>query len=126
MGYLGPMARAAQTPVPTEDSEQRALARVLDATPGVTWFHVPNEGKRSPAERGRLLAAGLKRGVPDVIIIRPVKVALELKRLNGVPSDVTSEQTAWLMDFAVAGFITGVAYGWRDAQAQLRAAGVPV
>lgn len=53
--------------IPSEEHEQRALAQWLDLN-RILWCHVPNGGQRSKAVAGKLRAAGVKAGVPDVLI----------------------------------------------------------
>jgi len=118
---------------PTEAVEQAALARRLNAA-GLVWFHVPNGGSRGSAREGASLrAAGLKAGVPDVVILSPAPGAprgavIELKRRPpaGRLEDVRPEQWAWLGRFAEAGFAAMVALGCEDAVSQLRGLGYPV
>ena len=62
-----PRKRAAHLGVPSEESEQIKLAQWLDLAK-VLWCHVPNGGGRSKREAARLKAAGVKAGVPDVLI----------------------------------------------------------
>ena len=53
--------------IPSEEHEQRALALWLDWHK-ILWCHVPNGGERSKAVAGKLKAAGVKAGVPDVLV----------------------------------------------------------
>ena len=95
-------------PEPTERQIQRAVAEVLDLA-GVLWTHVPNEGRRD-GKTGKLMkAAGMKAGVPDVLIFdRPPKfpqcpgIAIELKRRGGRSSDA---QKQWLTNLHARGWI---------------------
>lgn len=114
---------------PTEDAEQRALARKLDRA-GLRWCHVPNGGRRDRREGRNLRAQGVKAGVPDVLLFerppldsRAVGVALELKRENGRPSDVRPNQREWLQALSERGWRTHVAYGCDDAVRFLRGLG---
>lgn len=127
--------------VPTEEQEQRALATWLDLM-RVTWCHVPNGGHRHAAVAGKLRAAGVKAGVPDVLIFDRLEcqdgdrpdaalvdrgVALELKRskAKGVATGrVSEEQSRWHAALLVRGWIVLVAYGANDAIAQLTALGI--
>ena len=84
----------------TERQLQCAVASVLDKL-GVCWCHVPNEGKRDRIAGARLRAAGMKAGVPDILIFDPAPnkpgtrgVAIELKRSKG--GRVSETQEAWL------------------------------
>jgi hypothetical protein len=108
-------------PAPTEEMEQRKLAQYLDAR-GLLWCAVPNGGHRNPIVGARLKAQGVKPGVPDILIFTPprgmfgiVGVAIELKRANGVPSDLTPEQKQWLRDLEAVSWCAGAMYGADDA-----------
>lgn len=110
---------AARQPHASEDHIQHAVARVLDEL-GVLWCHVPNEAlgdlpgseRRAPSgpktldERRRMLratqlvGAGVKAGVPDVLVFTPPPallaargVAIEIKTIVNGPS---AAQTRWL------------------------------
>ena len=50
-----------------ENDLQRAVAKLLDYS-GLTWFHPPMEGFRTPRTGGHMKAKGSKAGVPDVLI----------------------------------------------------------
>lgn len=93
---------------PTESQEMQILAEYLDAN-GYLWCHVPNEGRRSPRNGARLKREGVKRGVPDVLIFAPVRIAVELKRVGG--KGATDEQTAWLLELFKAGWHADVSQG---------------
>ena len=107
---------------------QRTLAQRLDLAK-LVWCHVPNGGSRgSIVEAVNLRRAGVKGGVPDVLIFTPTKqaphgVALELKADKGVLSDAQRE---WLDSLRAIGWAAIVAYGLDDAVAQLRALGYRV
>lgn len=66
----------------TEDQLQTSVARYLDVS-GYPWFHCPNGGSRNPIEGAKLKGMGVKRGVPDVLIVQPTDqhcgLAIELK-----------------------------------------------
>ena len=51
-----------------EHEIQKAICEYLDIR-GVCYWAVPNGGKRSKAEAGRLKAEGVKSGVPDLCLI---------------------------------------------------------
>jgi len=92
----------------SEERLQMAVARVLDAA-GLKWFHIPNGGDRNIVVASKLKAQGVKRGVPDVIVLDcPTyggyhSLAIELK--NGKAGRVSPEQKAWHEVFS--------SYGWR-------------
>ena len=61
------------TPVPSESVEQQRLFQWARMASGgrpelKMLYHIPNEGKRSRATGARLVAEGLKRGVPDICL----------------------------------------------------------
>lgn len=104
---------------------QFAVARVLDAT-SLRWCHPPNGDLRDLIVAGRLVAAGVKGGVPDVLIFGGLgqPCALELKRDRG--GRVSPEQRDWIEGLAGLGWRTAVAHGTQQAFAQLEAWGVDV
>jgi hypothetical protein len=81
----------------------------LAGTPDLTFFSVPNESKRSPAEGARLKAIGLLPGVADLLLFAPnhPPSALELKAHG---KKLSPEQTA----FAIAWHASGGRYQWAD------------
>lgn len=102
---------------PTEEQEQRTVAQFLDLFFPGEWFHVPNGGMRNKAEGGKLKAQGVKCGVPDVWIIRPIGKAhgmvVELKRIKG--GTVSDEQKKWIATLKRHGWIARVAKGADEA-----------
>lgn len=91
----------AAIPARSELQEQANFCRWLDSwlpAAGGRYHAVVNEGRRSPGERARAAAQGLRKGVPDLNIYLPAVglIALEFKRSDGCPSDVRPEQRAWL------------------------------
>lgn len=113
--------------VANESWHQTALARYLDGA-GLVWCHVPNGGRRGAREAAELKLAGVKAGVPDVLIFTPAVnapkgVALELKSTSG---HLAPEQREWLSRLSGLGWATLVAYGYEDALAQLKALGYEV
>lgn len=101
-----------------EAAIQEALARWLDTT-GLLWCHVPNEGKRGRVARGRALRAGLKSGVPDVLVFGRTRdgelgLAIELKSEAG---RMTSAQLWWRQALSAAGWRAEVCRSFRDAVA---------
>ena len=116
----------------SEAVSQRIVVAALRKA-GVPVFAVPNGGSRAGGMReGVTLAAqGLSPGVPDLILPVPppgrlMPVALELKRADGRPGDVSERQWEWLERLRFAGWGTAVGYGHEDALAKLRAYGYRV
>lgn len=62
---------------------------------------------------------GMKRGYPDVFL--PVAARgwhglfIEMKRRDGVASDVSPEQRQWLADLTEQGYQAVIAFGWEQA-----------
>lgn len=89
-----------------EDALQRQVAWLLDRS-GLLWCHPANERKCSPQQGARLKAAGVKAGVPDVLIFEPLPhadgfgVAIELKAGKNQP---TPEQATWLSGLEAQGW----------------------
>jgi len=112
--------------VPYEDAEQAMLAQWLDLRK-VLWFHVPNGSISKPQYRAKLTRMGLKKGVPDVIILdvppgKPwVGVAVEMKRQKG--GKVSPEQDAWLRAMLKRGWCAIVARGAGEAIRELEGMG---
>lgn len=125
LGPKSPLMKSAALPAKRRDLEGLAQRRViawannnLTVWPELRWlFHVPNGGARSPRTAGMLKAAGVKPGVPDLLLpvarVRFVGFALELKSEEGSPP--TAEQTDWLAHLAGEGWKTAVAFGADDA-----------
>ena len=99
----------------TEDGEQRLLAMWLNLR-GVLWTHCPNGGRRTIGVARKLKAAGVRKGIPDVLVFtKPPKqpgasgVALELKRSKG--GQVSAAQKAVLAGLQECGWVCYVAHG---------------
>ena len=79
-------------------------------------FHVPNEGKRSVYSGAELKRAGLKKGVPDVMLPVARKgyngLAIEMKAGK---NKATEEQKKWLMGLAKEGWLCYVCRGYEAA-----------
>lgn len=89
---------------PLETVEQAAFvtwakAQEVDLPELALLYAIPNAAKRSKATRGRMLAEGLRAGVPDLCL--PVAkrgysaLFIEMKRANAAPSAVTEAQRDW-------------------------------
>jgi hypothetical protein len=102
-----------------EQQIQRALAEHLRlrAHKDVFWFACENGGARSAIEGAILKACGIKRGVPDLILIRAGRChGLELKAPGGRLSDA---QRIAHDEMRAAGAEVAVAVGIDEALAQL-------
>jgi len=108
--------------------DNRTMAEQMPV-PELQWLHaIPNAGARgNKVAASQLKAEGVKAGVADCFL--PVKrqysqighnyvhsgLYIEMKRANGRPSDVTKEQTDFMLFVESQGFIWNVAFGWRMA-----------
>ena len=106
----------------SESDEQIALFRWAQVASAVKpelklLFHVPNEGKRTRYSGGKLLAEGLKPGVPDICLPVPNRkchgLFIEMKAGRNKP---TENQEFWLDALSAQGYCTVVAYGWVEAK----------
>lgn len=108
-------------------AERRLHLAVADlltkaARKDVLWFHVPNEGQRSEKTGALLKALGMKRGIPDIIVLFGGKcIGLELKAAKGKLSD---DQEAMAMAWTLAGGLWHVAHTYQAAFDVLEVAGV--
>lgn len=107
----------------SEEDIHMTIARLLDAR-GVLFFHPPNASKSAPHYRAKLHKLGVRKGVPDLIILDapPRKpfyhgAALELKKRGG---RATPEQKRWIDDLAGRGWATAITRGYEETVAQLR------
>ncbi len=116
---------------PTETQEQIALARVLRRAQ-LFFTAVPNGGYRLRSEARTLKMMGVRPGIPDVLVFdvpvgsKAPGLAIELKRVGGVPSDVSKAQKACLAELKARGWLTMVAFGCDDAKQQMRRLGYVV
>lgn len=112
---------SASHPGATEEEEQIRLFQMVGARlskyPELRYlFHVPNGGHRSKATAGRLKAAGVKAGVPDLLLLVPRGryhgMVCELKMPGG---RLSPSQKAWLEALNRFGYYAVVAFGAEDA-----------
>lgn len=80
-------------------------------------YHVPNEGKRSALTGSRLKQAGLKPGVPDIVlpVARGGYIGLYIELKYG-RNKTTDNQKEWLRDLRNQYHLTAVCYGWEQAK----------
>lgn len=98
-----------------EDKLQTAVVLHLQirGAPGLVYWHVPNQAKRSIAERVRLKRMGLRSGVSDLIFLHESKMfALELKV---PPKRSTENQIKFRDDVNAAGGFAAEAIGLDSA-----------
>lgn len=111
----------------TEEQIQGAVASFLDRSlpPDAVWFHPPNGGHRHPAVAAKLKWAGVKPGVPDVVIVwRGRAIFIELKAHKGTLSDAQKEmQERLVLSGAV---VFEVARSVDEVEGFLRGVGIPL
>ncbi len=80
-------------------------------------YHVPNEGKRSAIAGKRLKQAGLKPGVPDIVlpVARGGYIVLYIELKYG-RNKATENQKMWLRRLRDQRHLTAVCYGWEQAK----------
>lgn len=108
--------------IPTESVEQQCLIRWAAYQMGkypelALLFHVPNEGKRGKATGGRMIAEGLRKGVPDLCLPVPrgqySGLFVEMKRREG--GRVSPEQRWWIDRLREQGYRAEICKGWEAA-----------
>lgn len=108
--------------IPTESVEQQHLfqwARMMSAAhPELgLLYKITNEGRRTRANGARMVAEGMKKGVPDICL--PVArgghhgLYIELKRERN--SRVTPEQLEWINALINQGYVAAVCRGCDEA-----------
>lgn len=115
------------SPVPTESQEQQRLFQWARMEQGkypelALLYHIPNEGKRSRTTGRRMVAEGLKKGVPDLCL--PVArggshgLYIELKRTRDWK--ITQAQEEWMRDLMEQGYQVALCIGWEKAAEIIR------
>lgn len=116
------MASPESALIPSESTEQQHLfqwARMMSgAHPELAlMYKITNEGRRSRANGARMVAEGMKKGVPDICL--PVArgghhgLYIELKRERN--SRVTREQLEWIEALMDQGYAAAVCRGCDEA-----------
>jgi hypothetical protein len=109
----------------SEDAHQIALMSwmqlALKMRPQLAMaFHVPNGGSRNKIEAAKLKRMGVKRGVPDVVLMVARGgfhgMCIELKSLTGRTSP---EQKDWIERLTAEGYLALVCKGWIQAKSAL-------
>lgn len=79
-------------------------------------FHVPNESKSSPQRRISMKRAGLKAGVPDIVVAVPAQgwgaLFMEMKVK---PNKPTEAQEQWIHDLNKIGYRAQVVWSASEA-----------
>ncbi len=82
-------------------------------------FAVPNGARTSMRTAKKLKAEGLKKGIEDIILLIPRGgfhgLLIELKKADGVASDVSPDQRSWHDVHRARGYCVDVCFGWRRA-----------
>lgn len=108
----------------SEEDIHMTIVKLLHSR-GVLFFHTPNGSMARPHYRAKLAKLGVKKGVPDLIIVDPPPnksdayhgAALELKRRGG---RARPEQKRWLDDLAGRGWATAVTRGFEETVEKLK------
>lgn len=114
----------------SEDSQQMALfawaALSVGKYPQLKWLYaVPNGGSRHIVEAIKMVATGLRSGVPDICLPYHNRFThysgcyIELKiekRRNQKNGGCSAEQLEWLGYLTSAGYYCKVCYGWEEAR----------
>lgn len=102
---------------PLEEVEQRNVVTYC-AYANIPCFAIPNGGKRSKTEAARMVAQGVRPGVPDLMIPRAAGkyhgLFIEMKREKG--STTTSDQKAWIAALNAEGYFATVCKGFDEAR----------
>src|SRR6266404_8567395 len=110
----------------SEDGEQAALfcwaADNVGAYPQLKWlFAIPNGGSRHIAEATKMVAGGVRSGVPDIFLPVPFismvnrnyfGCFIEMKVGKNVQS---KDQEEWFEYLTKAGYYCRVCYSWQKA-----------
>lgn len=112
-------------------SQQAPYFSMAETVLALKWLHaIPNAGARgNKIAAAQLKAEGVKAGVADIFLPVPREayslntglrhqqhgLYIELKRKNGVPSDVSPDQKLFANFVTSQGYEWRVAYGWRQA-----------
>lgn len=112
---------------PTEEQIQTSVASFLDRSlpDDALWFHCPNGGARNKVVAAKLKWAGVKAGVPDILIVwRQRLIGIELKAKTGVLSEA---QKAMHQRLTLAGAVVlPIARSVDEVEAFLETLGMPL
>jgi hypothetical protein len=111
--------------VPTEHEEQKSVVKWFDMQyPALRGrlAAVPNGGQRHIAVAAKLKAEGVRKGFPDMMLLKPVGgyygLFIELKRIKG--GSVSPEQNDWLHWLGSQGFMVAVCKGADEARKTIK------
>lgn len=117
------MARKTRAAGTTESDEQKLLFEWIEWAkvkyPELALcYHVVNEGRRSYATGRRMVAEGLRKGVPDICLpvpnMRYTALYIELKRKKG--GRLSDEQRGWIDALNRVGNLAVVCHGFEEAR----------
>ena len=122
-----------KAPVRTEAQEQADLVKWLQikgwlftATAQATPAGHMYAGKWKPAYQtlSKNRSLGVRKGFPDLCVVTGTGrvVFVEMKRSNGVPSDVSEEQRQWINALSAGGITAVVCCGFDEAISALESA----
>ncbi len=123
----------------SEDGEQAALfcwaADSVGKYPQLKWLYaIPNGGSRHIAEATKMVATGLRSGVPDICLPNPVNrydsqndlvinryhgcyIELKIeKRRKQKDGGLSEEQFEWLNYLRSVGYYVYICYSWQEAR----------
>jgi hypothetical protein len=89
---------------------QKAVVQHLKLTgvPGLIYFSVPNEGKRTAMMAGHLKAMGMLPGVSDLVMVHDGRIYfLELKAKGEKPTELQ-------LMFGTSAMAAGAQFAWAD------------
>lgn len=99
----------------SEAAEQIAVVQWCDLM-HIPVIHIPNEGKRSPACANMLKSMGLRKGFPDLLVLRSRGryhgLAIEMKYDKGT---LSPDQREWLTILKSEGYACVACWGADDA-----------
>lgn len=118
------LALARKKLIPTEFDEQKWLLQWAELAQGKypelqMLYAIPNGGYLlSKAAAGKLKAAGLKKGVPDLSldVARGSYHGLRIEMKRTVGGQVSFEQKVWQMRLQAQGYHVVVCKGWEAAR----------
>ena len=87
----------------------------LNKYPELKWLTaIPNGGYRDKITAAKLKAEGVKRGVPDLLLLvaRGSYAALWIEMKKANVGKLTVEQSEWLAQAASQGHATRICFGW--------------
>lgn len=112
----------------SEDGEQAALfcwaTDHVETYPQLKYlFAIPNGGSRHIAEATKMVAGGVRSGVPDLMLPFAVNNShgcfIELKiekRRNQIRGGCSEEQIEWITALLALNYHCAVCYSWQDAR----------